>query len=99
MLTIHRWRVSVSIIRRKPKAQTPQAEAKGLWEPHDLPDDHCLVVAESAIDALSYAALFPDSRTRYRSIGGQLNVRSEWRGLVLTPRTKKSRRIRLAQQP
>ena len=31
------------------------------------------MVAESAIDALSYAALFPDSRARYRSIGGQLN--------------------------
>ena len=46
---------------------------KGLWESHDLPDDRCLMVAESAIDALSYAALFPDSRARYRSIGGQLN--------------------------
>jgi hypothetical protein len=46
---------------------------KGLWESHDLPDDHCLIVAESAIDALSYAALFPDGRARYRSIGGQVN--------------------------
>lgn len=46
---------------------------KGLWESNDLPDDDCLVVTESAIDALSYAALFPDARARYRSIGGQVN--------------------------
>lgn len=46
---------------------------KGLWESHDRADDRCLVVAESAIDALSYAALFPDERARYRSVGGQVN--------------------------
>lgn len=46
---------------------------KGLWESHNLPDDRCLVIAESAIDALSYAALFPDDRARYCSIGGQVN--------------------------
>ncbi len=46
---------------------------KGLWESHDLPDDGRLVIAESAIDALSYAALFPDAHARYRSIGGQVN--------------------------
>jgi hypothetical protein len=47
--------------------------AKGLWESHDLPDDDCLVLTESAIDALSHAALFPDTHARYRSIGGQVN--------------------------
>jgi len=31
------------------------------------------VIAESAIDALSYAALFPDEKARYASIGGSLN--------------------------
>lgn len=46
---------------------------KGLWESHDRPDDCRLVITESAIDALSYAALFPDDRARYRSIGGQVN--------------------------
>jgi hypothetical protein len=46
---------------------------KGLWESHDQPEDRCLVVAESAIDALSYAALFPALHTRYRSTGGQVN--------------------------
>lgn len=43
---------------------------KGLWESHDLPDDAGLVVAESAIYALSYAALFPSLCQRYRSIDG-----------------------------
>jgi hypothetical protein len=46
---------------------------KGLWESHDQPDDGRLIFAESAIDALSYAALFPDAAARYRSIGGQVN--------------------------
>jgi len=46
---------------------------KGLWESHDQPDDASLVIAEAAIDALSYATLFPDARARYRSIGGQAN--------------------------
>lgn len=46
---------------------------KALWTSHDRPDDRRLVLTESAIDALSYAALFPDDRTRYRSIGGQIS--------------------------
>jgi hypothetical protein len=33
----------------------------------------CLVIAESAIDALSYAALFPDDHARYFSTGGSLS--------------------------
>jgi hypothetical protein len=48
---------------------------KGLWLSRTCADDKRLVIAESAIDALSYAQLFPDARTRYASIGGQMNPR------------------------
>ena len=46
---------------------------KGLWFSHWRPDDRHLVLAESAIDALSHAALFPDAedKTRYASLGGR----------------------------
>ena len=47
--------------------------SKGLWLSEETPDDNRLVFCESAIDALSYAVLFPDDRTRYASIGGQLS--------------------------
>lgn len=46
---------------------------KGLWSSRGLADDTQLVIAESAIDALSYAALFPSSGARYVSTGGKLN--------------------------
>jgi hypothetical protein len=46
---------------------------KGLWLSVERPDDSRLVFCEAAIDALSYAVLFPDERTRYASVGGQLN--------------------------
>ena len=50
---------------------------KGLWFSHTRPDDWRLVLTESAIDALSYATLFPDSedRTRYASLGGRPSSR------------------------
>lgn len=48
---------------------------KGLWFSRTERADVKLVVAESAIDALSYAALFPDPGARYASIGGQMNAR------------------------
>ena len=50
---------------------------KGLWFSHTRPDDRRLVLTESAIDALSYATLFPDSedRTRYASLGGRPSSR------------------------
>ena len=50
---------------------------KGLWFSHARPDDRRLVLAESAIDALSYAALFPDAedQTRYASLGGKPSSR------------------------
>jgi hypothetical protein len=46
---------------------------KGLWLSREEAFDNCLVFCESAIDALSYAVLFPDDRTRYASIGGKPN--------------------------
>jgi len=55
---------------------------KGLWFSRTGPSDRRLVLAESAIDALSYAVLFPDveDRTRYASLGGKPNA--EQPGLV-----------------
>lgn len=47
--------------------------SKALWLSNELPDDNRLVLAESGIDALSYAVLFPDDHARYRSIGGKTN--------------------------
>jgi hypothetical protein len=46
---------------------------KGLWFSHTRCDDRRLILTESAIDALSHAALFPDAedRTRYASLGGK----------------------------
>ncbi len=48
---------------------------KGLWFSRAKAEDRAIVIAESAIDALSYAALFPDpeDHTRYFSTGGSLN--------------------------
>ena len=48
---------------------------KGLWESHDQDGDTALIFTESAIDALSHAALFPNVSARYRSIGGAVNDR------------------------
>src|SRR5262249_8588183 len=46
---------------------------KGLWVSHTRSDDRRLILTESAIDALSHAALFPDAedQTRYASLGGK----------------------------
>ena len=50
---------------------------KGLWFSHSRPNDRRLVLAESAIDALSHAVLFPDAedQTRYASLGGKPNAK------------------------
>jgi hypothetical protein len=55
---------------------------KGLWFSHAGANDRRLVLAESAIDALSHAALFPDAedQTRYASLGGKPN--SQQPGLI-----------------
>jgi len=46
---------------------------KGLWFSQPSPDDKALVIAESAVDALSYAGLHPDLKARYVSTGGTMN--------------------------
>lgn len=46
---------------------------KGLWLSKTSPADQRLVICESAIDALSFAVLFPDGHARYSSIGGKLS--------------------------
>jgi hypothetical protein len=50
---------------------------KGLWLSHTQPADRRLILTESAVDALSYAALFPDAedQTRYASLGGKPSSR------------------------
>jgi len=47
---------------------------KGLWVSGVKRTDTALVIAESGIDALSYAALHPDEHARYASFGGALNT-------------------------
>jgi hypothetical protein len=46
---------------------------KGLWFSACHQGDRTLVIAESGVDALSYAALHPDPGARYASTGGSLN--------------------------
>ncbi len=46
---------------------------KGLWMSKARRTDTALVLAESGIDALSYAALHPDEHARYASFGGSMN--------------------------
>lgn len=47
--------------------------SKSLWLSNEMPGDNKLLISESAIDALSHAALFPDNRSRYASICGKPN--------------------------
>ena len=44
---------------------------KALWVSNTEKSDDCMVFCESAIDALSYAVLFPDDHTCYASVGGK----------------------------
>lgn len=46
---------------------------KGLWFSAATVGDTALVIAESAIDALSYAVLHPADKARYASTGGAMN--------------------------
>jgi len=46
---------------------------KGLWHSVCFSADKTLVLAESAIDAISYHALQPDETARYMSTGGKMN--------------------------
>ena len=53
--------------------------SKGLWLSREAPEDDRLVLCESAVDALSYAALFPEGRSRYGSFAGQISpTQREW---------------------
>lgn len=47
--------------------------SKGLWLSRSHRGDMTLVVAEGAVDALSYHVLHPSAVTRYVSIGGAMN--------------------------
>lgn len=71
----HRDRVGVCGWEVKNRGFTgfSKGGCKGLWVSRTRPDDEALVIAESAIDALSYAALYPDAQARYFSTGGSLN--------------------------
>ncbi len=57
---------------------SPNGE-KALWFSNAENTDQTLVIAESAIDAISYSLLYPDSsdRTRYASIGGQMSPKAK----------------------
>ena len=46
---------------------------KGLWFSRTKATDTTLILTESALDALSYATLYPDDHARYFSTGGSLN--------------------------
>lgn len=46
---------------------------KGLWCSRTQDGDSVMVIAETAIDALSYAALNPDPQARYFSTAGAMN--------------------------
>jgi hypothetical protein len=46
---------------------------KGLWFSAARKGDRFLVIAESGIDALSYAVLHPENAARYASTGGAMN--------------------------
>jgi len=46
---------------------------KGVWHSNLLESDQTLVIGESAIDLLSFAALHPSESARYLSLGGSLN--------------------------
>ena len=46
---------------------------KGMWASKPGPDDHTLIIVESAIDALSYETLHHPKRARYISVSGRLS--------------------------
>jgi len=50
-----------------------KAGAKALWPSSIRPDDRNLIIAESAIDALSYAALHGHAGARFVSLAGQVS--------------------------
>lgn len=73
----HRDLEGLSGFEVKNKGFTSFAEGgdKGLWSSRTRPGDNRLVIAESAIDALSYHQLHPYPGARYVSFAGGLNPR------------------------
>lgn len=57
---------------------SPNGE-KALWFSNAEKTDQTLVIAESAIDAISYSLFYPDNsdRTRYASIGGAMSPKAK----------------------
>lgn len=55
------------------KARFIAGGRKGLWSSNRFVGDDSLLIFESALEALSYAALFPDERNRYASTGGYIS--------------------------
>lgn len=53
--------------------QWPAGDTKGIWLSNSPAETRQLVIAESAIDALSYAALFRPAGTRFVATGGGLS--------------------------
>lgn len=52
---------------------SPRGGQKGIWYSTSRPDDTSLIIAESAIDAISYHALHRPDHARYFSIAGEMN--------------------------
>lgn len=55
------------------RLQWPEGNTKGIWLSHSPAATKQLVLTESPIDAMSYAALFRPSKTRFVSTGGALS--------------------------
>lgn len=62
------WEIKAQGMTRMPPGST-----KGLWGSRSLDDDRRLCVAETALDALSHAAVRPNEATRYVSLAGSMN--------------------------
>jgi hypothetical protein len=73
VLFLHRDHHGLSGAERKNPGFTgfTPGGSKGLWVSNTTPTDNRLVITESAIDALSYHQVNPNSRTRYVSCAGQ----------------------------
>ena len=53
---------------------------KGLWMSHTQPADRRLILTESAVDALSYAALLPDAEDPLCQLGWQTKLAAKGTG-------------------
>jgi hypothetical protein len=60
-------------IKAEGVTRMPAGSAKGLWGSRNFAGDLSLCVAETALDALSHAAVRADARARYVSLAGSMN--------------------------